>query len=273
MGCLVALECEAVDEPTALAAIAAAWQAIGRVVRLMDPAAPASDLARLNTARVGEVLRLDGWSTQLLRLSRRLCAATEGWFDPALPGSGSVRTLADLGGNRWRVRERLQLDLGGIAKGFAVDRAIHALRARGARTGLVNAGGDLRLFCRRPRMLWLRRSDGALLPLSMHSGALAVSDPGALGRPPAHRGYYRGDGASPAAENGAPPATAGAPRAVATIAQDCARADAMTKVFLQADAPLAQRLAKRVGVRFLELQAAPAVQPGRTWPLPRSTYL
>lgn len=38
------------------------------------------------------------------------------------------------------------LDLGGIAKGFAVDRAIDALKAAGLSRGLVNAGGDMRGF-------------------------------------------------------------------------------------------------------------------------------
>ncbi len=37
----------------------------------------------------------------------------------------------------------LALDLGGIAKGWAVDRAVDALRARGIRNALVNCGGDL----------------------------------------------------------------------------------------------------------------------------------
>jgi thiamine biosynthesis lipoprotein len=35
------------------------------------------------------------------------------------------------------------IDLGGIAKGFAVDRAIATLRAAGIRNAVVNAGGDL----------------------------------------------------------------------------------------------------------------------------------
>ena len=37
----------------------------------------------------------------------------------------------------------MQIDLGGIAKGYAVDRAIEALRKNGIRRALVNAGGDL----------------------------------------------------------------------------------------------------------------------------------
>ncbi len=45
-----------------------------------------------------------------------------------------------------RFRRPLTIDLGGIAKGFAVDYAIDALRNAGAQSGLVNAGGDLRVF-------------------------------------------------------------------------------------------------------------------------------
>lgn len=267
MGCLVALEGTARDEQAALASIGAAWAAICRVVRLMDPAPAGSDLARINAAAPGTALHLDAWTTQVLRLSRRLCAATGGLFDPALPGGGSVRTLADLGGNCWQVRARMQLDLGGIAKGFAVDRAIQAMRAAGARAGLVNAGGDLRVFGRSPRALYLRRSGERLLPLSLRSGALACSEPGALGAPPAHRGYYRGGGAAAVPP---PPDTqadahedvrleagmdpdAGDARAIAVLAQDCARADAMTKVFLQVGGAQRGRLAERVGVRCLAL--------------------
>jgi thiamine biosynthesis lipoprotein len=47
-----------------------------------------------------------------------------------------------------RVRKLAQgwIDLGGIAKGYAVDLAVEALLAAGAKSGCVNAGGDLRVF-------------------------------------------------------------------------------------------------------------------------------
>ncbi len=41
---------------------------------------------------------------------------------------------------------RSKLDLGGIAKGFAVDKAINILRERGIRKALVNAGGDIKFI-------------------------------------------------------------------------------------------------------------------------------
>jgi FAD:protein FMN transferase len=58
-----------------------------------------------------------------------------GWRDIVLEKNCAVR-----------FRRHLTIDLGGIAKGFAVDCAVLALKQAGAQAGLVNAGGDLRAF-------------------------------------------------------------------------------------------------------------------------------
>jgi len=49
-------------------------------------------------------------------------------------------------GQQVRLARRVRLDLGGIAKGFAVDQAIAQLRDAGVVSGSVNAGGDLRVL-------------------------------------------------------------------------------------------------------------------------------
>jgi thiamine biosynthesis lipoprotein len=74
----------------------------------------------------------------------------------------------------------LLIDLGGIAKGFAVDRAVDALRRHGATAGTVNAGGDLRIFGSAGEPVLVRRPDasGCFLPLTvLHDSALATSAP------------------------------------------------------------------------------------------------
>jgi len=48
----------------------------------------------------------------------------------------------------------LQMDLGGFAKGYAVDRAIERLQALGIRNAIVNAGGDLRAIGRHGKRPW-----------------------------------------------------------------------------------------------------------------------
>ncbi len=47
-------------------------------------------------------------------------------------------------------KEGMSLDLGGIAKGYATDKAIEILKAKGITSALVNAGGDVRVIGNKP---------------------------------------------------------------------------------------------------------------------------
>ncbi len=51
--------------------------------------------------------------------------------------------------------ERLSIDLGGIAKGYAVDQAIHLLKEYGVKSALVSAGGDTRVLGDRRGVPWV----------------------------------------------------------------------------------------------------------------------
>jgi FAD:protein FMN transferase len=71
------------------------------------------------------------------------------------------------------------LTLDGIAKGFAVDLAVAALRRHGAKAGWINAGGDLRAFGDLVLPVSRREADGRLTPLGgLRGGALASSGTG-----------------------------------------------------------------------------------------------
>ncbi|HEX7416997.1 MAG TPA: FAD:protein FMN transferase, partial [Steroidobacteraceae bacterium] len=91
-----------------------------------------------------------------------------------------------------RVRRHapLALDLGGIAKGFAVDCAIAALRDAGCHAGLVNAGGDLRAFGGRAHEIACRGNSNGTLHVRLCDAALAVSGPRDDAAPAEHQGYY-----------------------------------------------------------------------------------
>jgi thiamine biosynthesis lipoprotein len=72
----------------------------------------------------------------------------------------------------------IKLDLGGIAKGFAVDRAIEALQSRGIRSAMVNAGGDLAAFGSEARVVDIRDPrfpDRILCRVEVTNEALASS--------------------------------------------------------------------------------------------------
>ena len=74
--------------------------------------------------------------------------------------------------------EPVWIDLGGIAKGYAVDMAIVALQERGVQSACVNAGGDLRVFGDVAYPVIVRRPDAPTMggvQLTLQDEALATS--------------------------------------------------------------------------------------------------
>jgi len=128
----------------------------------------------------------------VLDLARRLTVSSAARFDctvggelvarGVLPDHGPARCLPrgtaddiEIGSGRARLHRPVRVTLDGIAKAFAVDRAIRAMKIAGAGAGWVNAGGDLRVF-----------GDGALpvaIPIrhvpdsSSAAPAMPLSDP------------------------------------------------------------------------------------------------
>jgi FAD:protein FMN transferase len=163
LGTLVEVAAEGAT-PLLPAAIDAAFAAIERVQRLMSFHDPDSDVSRINRTQAGRSLRIDPHTAHVLRFAQALSEASDGLFDvstaPTLVAVGflperrreaiapdiNYRDLALLPGCRVRWCRKGLIDLGGIAKGYAVDCAIAALRCQGIATGIVNAGGDLRCF-------------------------------------------------------------------------------------------------------------------------------
>jgi len=180
------------------AAIEAAFAAIAEVHRLMSVHASDSDVGRLNRDAAARAVAVHPWTYQVLEASRDLHRRSAGIFDvavaPVLEARGLLPAMSPLtrrdvpcggGGeafellpdHRVRVRDpRVRIDLGGIAKGFAVDRAVDALRSHGAWQGLVNAGGDLAAFGREPESVHLRDPrdpSRVLCRVMLRGGALA----------------------------------------------------------------------------------------------------
>ena len=141
-------------------AIDAAFAAIAEVHRLMSFQSPDSDVTRINRVAGMRPVAVHPWTFQVLETALDLHRRSAGAFDiTAFPraqgvdgrdeavhdgkGNGSD-ALELLEGNRVIAhRPGIAVDLGGIAKGFAVDRARDVLLAHEMPRGLVNAGGDL----------------------------------------------------------------------------------------------------------------------------------
>ena len=247
MGIWVTIEAAALTEPEAVAAIEAAYRAIADVESRMHPRRRGSELAQINSAPPRTRIPITDSLWQVLQIAHAMHALSDGAFDPCLPSHPGRLSDLTLSAPEQKSRSTLcqvplALDLGGIAKGYAIDRAIEALRSAGCARGLVNAGGDLRLYGRTESVL-LRRARGTCQPLTLTNAALAVSDLDveAHHRPAEHRGYYQRSG--PSAPQG---------RFVAIMARSAAVADALTKCVLFADKRSAERAlrafdAQRVG--------------------------
>jgi FAD:protein FMN transferase len=178
MGTLAEIAVVHRDPARAQAAIDAAFAELQAVERAMSRFRPDSDVGRANLSAHARPVEVGPGTAAVLAEALRWAEASDGLFDPALAGAvalwdvgrrqapppaADVRRFAgqrpyrhlELGerGGRPVVlfhREGLGLDLGGIAKGHAVDRAVAALRAWGIGNALVNAGGDLYALGRSP---------------------------------------------------------------------------------------------------------------------------
>jgi len=177
-------------------AVQSAFAAVMRVQRLMSFHTRGSDVDRLNKLARRTPVAVHPWTWRVLREAQRLSAVSRGTFDITVAGclvrwgylpkrrSAAVDRRADwhdvvlLPGQRVRFRKRLLIDLGGIAKGFAVDRAIDRLRAHGVLGAMVNAGGDLRAFGGAPQRIHVRdpRHPARLIACAdLQTGAVATS--------------------------------------------------------------------------------------------------
>jgi len=172
-----------------------AWAADGELVRLNRA------LAEAREAVVSPEM------AALLAEAKRLSAASGGAFDPGVGAlverygfhdaaaeprapapeeleawlaSGASIAAVEIDGLRVAAQRPVRLDLGGIAKGAAVDRIVELLAGRGIRAALVNAGGDLRVLGRRGNRPWrigiqAPRTDGLLGTIELEDGEAAFT--------------------------------------------------------------------------------------------------
>jgi FAD:protein FMN transferase len=139
-----------------------------------------SPLTRLNDAAGQGPQRVDPEVAELIARALELGQLTEGAFDvtfgsagrlwnyradpPVVPTADEVtralervdyrRVRVDLEASTVELPEGFSIGLGGIAKGYGVDRAMALIMERGIRHAIVNAGGDLKALGRNQGELW-----------------------------------------------------------------------------------------------------------------------
>lgn len=250
MGTRIVVELWADDAVRGNAAIDAVMAEMNRIDLAMSTYKPDSELSRLNARAAREPVRVSAELFDLLNTAMEYSRITGGAFDvtyasvgfmydfrarqrpsdtaiaAALPAVNYKLVQLDKARRTVRyLREGVRIDLGGIAKGHAVDLAAEALRKAGVTAFRINAGGDLRVGGGDPQPVVLAVPDLAAAGrpvIELCAGGLASSavvvGPAAVG-PAAHF-----DGRTREA--------ARAGRFVTVVAPQCALADALTKVVL-----------------------------------------
>lgn len=162
------------------ASIDAVMSEMHRIDDLMSHYKPDSQLSRINAHAAEGPVVVDAELFDLIRRSTHFSEITRGAFDITYASVGylydyrahvhpsEAQIKAALPGVNWRnlqfdaaahsvrfERPGMRIDLGGIGKGYAVDRGIELLRQRGVARALVTAGGDSRIIGDRFGRPWL----------------------------------------------------------------------------------------------------------------------
>ncbi|MFT5532765.1 MAG: thiamine biosynthesis lipoprotein [Burkholderiaceae bacterium] len=197
LGTLVDIRIADALEPHQLAAaFAAAFGSIAMVHRLMSFHDADSDVGRINRAPVGAPVAVDAHTARVIAGALQLHADSDTIFNIScatqlaqweyLPSPAQILPayaatdcglLLETDGCLRKTRDVL-IDLGGIAKGYAVDVAIAALQQAGITSACVNAGGDVRVLGTTPFAIAIRDPTsitGSTVTVDLMDAALATS--------------------------------------------------------------------------------------------------
>jgi len=194
LGTFVEITAQGDNDAKLHGAIDRAFNAIARVERQMSFHNSDSDVSRINREGFQRKVTVDPWTWRVLRAAQKLSHETDGIFDitvarKLMQWNYLPRRYRNVSEGNWRdivleknctvrFRQPVIIDLGGIAKGFAVDHAVKALKCAGVPSGVVNAGGDLRVFGLKSELVHLRHPAEPMRPagaITLRERSLATS--------------------------------------------------------------------------------------------------
>ena len=188
------------------AALDAVMEEMRRIDRAMSPFKPESELSRLNREAAKAPVPVSREMFELVARSVEFSKLSEGAFDITFASVGYMfdyrngtkptaeKIAAALPGIDYRhirldrsqctiefARSGVRIDLGGIAKGHAVDSCVALLKAHGVKQALVVAGGDSRVLGDRRGRPWMigvrdpRRKDSMVAMIPLVDAAISTS--------------------------------------------------------------------------------------------------
>jgi len=206
MGTRIVVELWSEDEAKGRAAIEAVLAEMRRIDAAMSTYKPTSEVSLVNDRAAKGPVKISQELFDLLATSLEYSRITQGAFDityasvgylynyrervrpdeqeieSALPGINYRHLILDRDARTVKfAREGVRIDLGGIGKGYAVDRGIAVLRARGIEHALVTAGGDSRIIGDRfgnPWVVGIRhpdRKDEVIARIPLEDAAISTS--------------------------------------------------------------------------------------------------
>ncbi len=204
MGTRILIEAEGAEE-LAGKAIDEAYLELERVDQGLSTYKPDSEINRLNRELAGTGVRISPMASEVIGEALRLAELSRGAFDPTVgplvelwgfddhsfrvpPPERLSATLSRVGFEHlaWdrpartirSDRAGVEIDLGAIAKGFAVDRALAAMRRIGVKSGLVDLGESSIGFFGAARSLAIRHPlepDGIIARFELERGTVSTS--------------------------------------------------------------------------------------------------
>jgi len=176
MGTLVFVTGVASEEAVAKKAVAAGLAEIRRIEQIMSTWIPISELSKVNAAAGKHPVAVSPENMEVLKASLRMATLTEGGFNiavgpavaawnvsqegriPSKEELDAVRPFISLAnivldenaGTVFLKQEGMQIDVGGIGKGFTADLVVDVMKAAGATAGVVALSGDIKTFGRMP---------------------------------------------------------------------------------------------------------------------------
>jgi len=206
MGTSIRVELWSDDRANSEAAIAAVMQEMHRIDAAMSPFKPESELSRINREAAHHAVPVTQEMFALLQRAIGFSQMSEGAFDITFASVGQLYdyrerikpSAAQLSVARASVgyqnlvldphartvhfaREGVRIDLGGFAKGYAVDNGAAILRRHGIAHGIVTAGGDSHIVGDRRGRPWAigirdpRRQGAIVAMLPLEDAALSTS--------------------------------------------------------------------------------------------------
>lgn len=179
--------------------IAQVMAAMHHVDNTMNPFNPATELSKLNREAAQHPVKVSRELFDVIKTSLHFSKLSDGIFDVTFASVGyrydyrkrshpsDAQIAEDLDKIDYRLlildektqtirygKAGVRVDLGGIAKGYAVDQGIDILKACGIRMAMVSAGGDTRIIGDRQGRPWITairdprntKASAVLIPLS-----------------------------------------------------------------------------------------------------------